>query len=59
MANSMLNIIRESLINAGVDKKLANSVKFPSGLKIKEIDKNVVLMLSDKAIGVCKDSKAA
>ena len=58
MANSMLNIIRESLINAGVDKKLANSVKFPSGLKIKEIDKKVVLMLSDKAIGVCKDSKS-
>ncbi len=58
MANSMLNIIRESLINAGVDKRLANSVKFPSGLKIKEHDKKVVLMLSDKAIGVCKDSNS-
>ena len=56
MADEIIKKIRESLIKTGIDKRLANSVKFPSGIKIKETNKKIEIKLSDKAIGVCKDS---
>jgi hypothetical protein len=52
MNNTITKKIRESLVTAGVIKRLANSVKFPEAIAIEETGNKVVIKLTDKAIGM-------
>ena len=57
MKNAILKKIRESLVTAGVTKRLANRVKFPETIEIEEVGNSIVIRLSDKAIGMSENAR--
>ena len=58
MKNTILKKIRESLINAGVAKRSANSVRLPEDVEFEVAKDKIVIKLSAKAIGMCENARS-
>lgn len=56
--NTINKNIRESLVAAGVTRRLANRVKFPEAIEIEKNGNIVVIKLTDKAIGMCGKARS-
>ena len=56
MKNTVLKVVRKSLIATGVAKRLANSVTFPKSIEIGVNKDKIVIKLSAKAIGMSDTS---